>query len=60
MRWFDAPHQPVAIVVSHSAPSNGIGRPGPSPTRMVATTRLLDGSMRETVPSPWLATHTTP
>ena len=33
---------------------------GPLPTRMVATTRLLSGSMRETVSSPKFATQTAP
>src|SRR5262252_2925840 len=48
--------------VTHTEPSpTAISPPGPgTPTSMVATTLLVDGSIRETLPSPWFNVQTAP
>src|SRR4029453_13268613 len=48
--------------VTHTDPSpTAMSPPGPgTPTSMVATTLFVFGSIRETLPSPWLSVHTAP
>ena len=48
--------------VTHTDPSpTAISPPPPgTPTSIVATTLLVFGSMRDTLPSPWLSVHTAP
>ena len=48
--------------VTHTEPSPAaISPPAPgTPTSMVATTSFVFGSIRETLPSPWLRVHTPP
>src|SRR5689334_5475938 len=48
--------------VTHTDPSpTAMSPPGPgTPTSIVAETLSVPGSMRDTVPSPWLSVHTAP
>src|SRR5215475_9420001 len=50
----------LAATLTHTPPAVATSAWGLWPTRIVALTRSVRGSTRETVPSPLLATHTDP
>ena len=57
----DARHGPGVLAGHpHPARADGDSPPAPSPTVTVAVTEFVWGSMRDTVPSRLLATHTDP